>query len=111
MVEIKSYIHLNYATTSLKQTAEHFYLSEPYLSSLIKQQTGQSFSDMLRQIRMQHARDLLLRTNMKIDDICESVGYRDTTQFIRTFKAIYGTTPKQYQKKQGKILTEKTAAS
>ena len=59
---------------------------------------------MLRQIRMQHARDLLLRTNMKIDDICESVGYRDTTQFIRTFKAIYGTTPKQYQKKQGKNL-------
>ena len=104
MVEIKSYIHLKYATTSLKQTAEHFYLSEPYLSSLIKQQTGQSFSDMLRQIRMQHARDLLLRTNMKIDDICESVGYRDTTQFIRTFKAIYGTTPKQYQKKQGKNL-------
>ena len=41
---------------------------------------------------------------MKIDDICESVGYRDTTQFIRTFKAIYGTTPKQYQKKQGKNL-------
>lgn len=53
---------------------------------------------------MQHARDLLLRTNMKIDDICESVGYRDTTQFIRTFKTIYGTTPKQYQKKQGKNL-------
>ena len=68
MVEIKSYIHLNYATTSLKQTAEHFYLSEPYLSSLIKQQTGQSFSDMLRQIRMQHARDLLLLSLIHILD-------------------------------------------
>lgn len=99
MVEIETYIHLNFATVTLKQAAEHFYLSEPYLSSLIKQQTGRSFSEILRQIRMQHARDMLLHTNMRVDDICENVGYRDTTQFIRTFKSIYGATPKQYQKK------------
>lgn len=99
MVEIEAYIHLNFATATLKETAKHFYLSEPYLSSLIKQQTGRSFSEILRQIRMQHARDMLLHTNMRVDDICENVGYRDTTQFIRTFKSIYGATPKQYQKK------------
>ena len=104
MVEIKSYIHLNYATTSLKQTAEHFYLSEPYLSSLIKQQTGQSFSDMLRQIRMQHARDLLLRTNMKIDDICEVWGIgipRNSSAPLRQFTA---QRQSSIQKKQGKNL-------
>lgn len=99
MVEIETYIHLNYATVTLKQTAEQFYLSEPYLSALIKQQTGRSFSEILRQVRMQRARDMLLHTNMRVDDICENVGYRDTTQFIRTFKAMYGATPKQYQKK------------
>ena len=39
-----------------------------------------------------------MNTKMKIDDICEAVGYHDTTQFIRTFKKQFGSTPKQYQK-------------
>lgn len=103
MIEIENYIRQNYKNVTLKSTAEHFYLSPQYLSTIIKQQTGKSFTEILRSIKMQHAHDMLLNTKMKIDDICEAVGYRDTTQFIRTFKKQFGSTPKQYQK-QGESL-------
>lgn len=101
MARIENYLNQNYAVATLSGVAAHFYLSPPYLSTIIKQQTGHSFSETLRKIRMKHARDLLLHTRMKVDDICEAVGYRDSTQFIRTFKAFYGATPKQYQKQAG----------
>lgn len=98
MIEIENYIRQNYKNVTLKSTAGHFYLSPQYLSMIIKQQTGKSFTEILRSIKMQHAHEMLLNTKMKIDDICEAVGYRDTTQFIRTFKKQFGSTPKQYQK-------------
>lgn len=101
MIEIENYIRQNYKNATLKKTAEHFYLSPQYLSTIIKRQTGKSFTEILRSIKMQRARDMLMNTKMKIDDICEAVGYHDTTQFIRTFKKQFGTTPKQYKKQNG----------
>jgi len=98
IIEIENYIRQNYKDATLKSTAEHFYLSPQYLSTIIKKQTGKSFTEIIRTIKMQHARDMLMNTKMKIDDICEAVGYHDTTQFIRTFKKQFGSTPKQYQK-------------
>lgn len=98
IIEIENYIRQHYPSATLKTTAEHFYLSPQYLSTIIKKQTGKSFTEIVRTIRLTHARDMLLNTKMKIDDICEAVGYRDTTQFIRTFKKQFGSTPKQYQK-------------
>ena len=98
MIEIENYIRQNYRAVTLKSTAEHFYLSPQYLSTIIKKQTGKSFTEIVRTIRLNRARDMLLNTRMKIDDICEAVGYRDTTQFIRTFRRQFGSTPKQYQK-------------
>lgn len=99
MLKIEKYLRLHYRTATLASTAAHFYLSPPYLSAYIKKHAGLSFSQILRGIRMEHACLLLQNETRKVDDVCESVGYKDTTQFIRTFKKIYGLTPKQYQKK------------
>ncbi len=37
-------------------------------------------------------------TFLKLDDICDSVGYSNTTQFIRDYKKKYGQTPAKYRK-------------
>lgn len=99
MVKIEKYLRQYYRTATLKSTAEHFYLSQPYLSAYIKKHMGISFSELLRSIRLQNACIFLRDNKHKVDDVCEMVGYKDTTQFIRTFKLYYGATPKQYQKK------------
>ena len=99
MIKIISYINENYKTVTLKSVAKKFYLSEQHLSSIIKKETGSTFTSLLREIKMQKATLLLLTTNLKIDDVCEQCGYKDTTQFIKTFKGYHGLTPKKYRKK------------
>ncbi len=97
MIEIESYIRQNFRTATLKSVAEKFYLSPAYLSTTIKNQTGFTFSSILRRLKMESAADLLTTTDMKVKQICDSVGYSDTTQFIKTFKAYYGTTPLKHR--------------
>lgn len=98
MIETEQYLRQNYRTATLHDTAKHFYLSAPYLSAYIKKNTGMTFSQLLQDIRMQNACRLLQDQTLKIDQVGEMAGYRDVTQFIRTFKKCYAMTPKQYQK-------------
>lgn len=97
MIEIENYIRQNYKDVTLSCTAKHFYLSPAYLSTTIKKQTGYTFSEILCRIRMEHAIDLLKTTEMKVDQICENVGWQDTTQFIKNFKKHYGMTPRRFR--------------
>ncbi len=97
MIEIESYIRQNYQTATLAETARRFYLSPAYLSTTVKKQTGYTFSAILRRIRMENAAELLQNTDLKVEQICENVGYNDTTQFIKSFKKYYGTTPLRFR--------------
>ncbi|MBQ2666992.1 MAG: helix-turn-helix domain-containing protein, partial [Clostridia bacterium] len=48
--------------------------------------------------KLDRAQKLLQTTDMKLDDICDAIGYSDTTQFIRDFKKKYEITPAKYRK-------------
>lgn len=104
ITEIESYMRQNYKTATLSETAKHFFLNPSYLSTTIKKQTGYTFSSIMQRIRMEHAAQLLTETSIKVEQICENVGYQDTTQFIRTFKKYYNTTPYRYRKEFNKKL-------
>lgn len=106
MTAIENYVRQNYRTTTLSGTAEYFHLSPAYLSTLIKKHTGVTFSSIIQKIKMEHAAQLLSNTSIKVEQVCECVGYQDPTQFIRSFKKYYGMTPRQYQNRQS-VLREK----
>lgn len=98
IIQITDYINSNYMTVSLKDVADKFYISQSYLSAFIKKELGITFSELLREIKMNKASALLITTDLKIDDVCTYSGYEDTTQFIKTFKKYYGLSPKKYRK-------------
>jgi len=95
--EILSFLYMNYRFITLNATASHFGIKPPTLSKLIQDETGQTFTELLRSYRMKKARQYLLTTDWKLNRIASEVGYNDTSQFIRYFRAQYGATPKQYQ--------------
>ncbi len=97
MAAIDNYIRQHYQSITLPECARHFYLSPSYLSTMIKKQTGQTFSGLLQQIRMENAAELLKQTDMKVEQVCDKIGYQDTTQFIRTFRKYYGITPGKFR--------------
>ena len=97
-IEILNYVFENYSDITLEKTATHFHYSIPYLSRFIKQQTGKNFTELLQQYRLQQASELILHTDMSVDRICSQVGYQNTSQFIRSFKIRFGTTPMKFRK-------------
>ncbi len=106
MSKIIAYINENYRNVTLSSVAGKFYISEPYLSSIIKKETGSTFSFLLREIKIQKATMLLLTTNLNIDEVCERSGYQDTTQFIKTFKRYHGLSPKRYRQSMQQLNKE-----
>lgn len=57
----------------------------------------------LQQRRLAMARNLMLKTEDTIQQICYDSGFESDSHFIRTFKKTFGTTPKQWR--SNKILS------
>ena len=97
MSEIINYMQANYVTVTLDELSQKFFLSKPYLSKYIKEQSGLTFGENVKKIRMKKAKTLLKNGNMKVESIAEAVGYQNVEHFNRLFKKQYGMTPVQYR--------------
>lgn len=100
VLEMVTYMYENYQTVTLSSLAEQFHYNETYLSRMFHEQTGKTFSQALKEYRLSKAEELLLTTDWKLDRICDKIGYKDTRQFIRSFRELYGDTPEKYRKKK-----------
>lgn len=98
MYEIMSYTMEHLADMSLEHLAEHFRMSQGYLSRYIRHETGYTYSFLLRELRLKRAEEMLKSSRCSIEDILEAVGYTDISSFYRNFKNVYGLTPAKYRK-------------
>lgn len=78
--------------------ALHFGTSSKYLSRKLKEHLGMNFHSFLTRIRVNHAKILITSTDMKIEEIGQSVGYMSNTTFVRAFKSETGISPAAYKK-------------
>jgi AraC-like DNA-binding protein len=91
------YMHANYMKDiSLESCSDRVQLNSYTLSKLFKQTTGVNFIDYLTDLRIGKAKQLLLATDRKINDIAEEVGYQQR-YFNRIFKKQVGITPGQFR--------------
>ena len=92
--EILSYIQENYREDlSLKILSYKYHMNTSYLGQVFQKEVGCSFSQYLSNIKNEKAKDMILNTNMKINDIAREVGYLDASYFYRKFKQCYGVSP------------------
>lgn len=95
--EMVSVIEENYGMRlGLDSFADKFRLTPEYLSNLFAKETGMTFSNYLKKIRMEKAKELILNTDMKIYEVACSVGYPDQKYFSKVFKEYTGVSAKQY---------------
>lgn len=78
---------------SLKTLAYQYNINSSYLGRIFTKEVGMSFSDYLNKVKNTKAKELILETNMKINDIAKAIGYTDTSYFYRKFKKYYGICP------------------
>lgn len=85
---------------SLKDLGKKYYVNSSYLGQIFRKKYGQSFKDYLCNYRIEEAARQLIKTDKKIHQIAEDVGYKDSDYFIRKFIEIKGCTPSKYRKKE-----------
>lgn len=93
---------------SIEMFSKKGHYNPSYFSRAFKKYTGVTFTEYLKQARINLACELLLNTNTKIDDIYTEVGYSDKTKFFKHFKEYTHTTPLKYRKGKNQILSEVT---
>ncbi len=87
---------------TLHQIADQQHVSARYIQKLF-QQAGLSFSQYLRQRRLEHCHADLASSahrNLSISDICFRWGFNDAAHFSRSFRADYGMTPRAYRQER-----------
>lgn len=96
---VKEYLEKNHQNNNLSlfMVANHFSITESYLSYFFKEQTGINFSTFLEKIRMDRAEDLLLNTKEPIQSIAGRVGYNSDKTFRRVFKKTLRVSPSRFR--------------
>lgn len=93
------YIHSNYAfTLTVGDIAEYAGVHEGHLHRLFHEETGCSVLEYVTKLRIDKARALLQRTDIKIADIAGMVGIGSQQYFSRLFKRRTGLTPQAFKK-------------
>lgn len=82
---------------SLDDIAAATFLSVSRLAHLFKEEMGITLIDYLTNVRIRHAKQMLLATDKNCTEVCFSVGYNNQSYFTRTFKSIVGMTPRQFR--------------
>lgn len=97
--EILKYINANLnEPLTVDDIANRFYISRYYLMHRFKEQTGYTLHNYISQKRLILAKELLLN-NESVMKVSEKCGFIDYSSFLRSFRKMYGTTPKDFSKK------------
>ncbi len=96
----KQYVDMNYADSSLnlKSVSEKFSYNPKYFSFAFKNMVRINFSEYLKIRRLNLAVSLIESGVTNVRDLCDLCGYNDPLYFSKSFKEVYGVSPKKYGK-------------
>lgn len=94
---VMNYLNTHYAQPlSLRTIAEELHLNASYISQLIKNETGLTYTQYITELRIGKAKEMLINTKLSLAEISEAVGFNDYFYFIKKFKREVGVTPGKF---------------
>lgn len=89
-----AYVADHYASIeSLSEISAHVNLNTEYFCRIFKAEVGTTFNSYLTEYRVRKAAELLQRTDLKVYEVAERVGYPNLSYFSRVFKKVTGENP------------------
>lgn len=85
------------AELNLHILAEKLNVTNEYLSSVFKKETGKTVTEYIRQKRLSYAASLLKTTNLQVQTVALHCGIVDVQYFSKLFKRHTGKTPSQFR--------------
>jgi AraC-like DNA-binding protein len=98
-INISEYIitNINSKNMTRHDVAKYFKLTPEHVSYLFKTFSKKSFNDFVTECKINLASNLLLGSNMTIDEIAEVCHYNYTSYFIKMFRRYHGISPAKYR--------------
>ena len=97
---VYDYILKNYQEqVSLEAASELVSMTKSSFCKFLKKHAKKTFSEIVNEIRISHACELMIQTDKKISTIAYESGYNDVSYFSRTFKKIIQQSPKEFMAK------------
>ena len=85
-----------------QELARKYPMSANYFGVRFQRAVGLSYTEYLKNLRLQQAVDLLLHSELSVEQISEHSGFHAPTYFIHIFRERYGIPPLQYRKRYKK---------
>lgn len=82
---------------TLGAAAKHLDISQGYLSSIFKKQTGQGFSDYVMERKIKKAKEFIKEQKYMMYEISDRLGFDNQFYFSTVFKKVTGCTPKEFE--------------
>ena len=93
---IVGYINSHPESVTLKDISAHFSYHPNYISSLLHKELGKTFSEIVLEKRMDRALIMLKGTTLSIEEISSMLGYTNTSNYYKAFRAYYGKPPREF---------------
>ena len=82
--------------STLKDIAAHFSYHPNYISTVLRRETGRTFSEILLEKRMERAAILLKGTSLPVEKIAPILGYGNSSNFYKAFREYFHLSPREY---------------
>lgn len=97
MAAVLKYIQDHYRTVSLGEVSAVFHYEPDYLSRRIKVYMGRSYVELVLQLKIEAAKQLLQNTKLTIEQIAEQTGFGSAVHLSRTFRKKIGMSPSEFR--------------
>lgn len=96
--KIMAYIQAHFSEDiSLNIVADAVYLHPAYISRLMKERTGKTFSAIITDLRIEKAISLLEDSHLRVYEIAEQSGFHNLKYFYKVFREVTGKSPSDYR--------------
>ncbi len=96
--KVKDIIHAEFTSElTLEQCASRLNYHPSYIRQVFLKETGLNFSSYLAEYRLTMAKRWLIKSDIRINEIAEKLGYNNAQNFIRYFRKMEGITPGQFR--------------
>jgi len=82
---------------TLDNISKYLNINKSYFCSILKKETGKTFSQLINEIRIEKSKELLAKNDLSILEIALSVGFNNQNYFSSTFKKFNNKTPIEFR--------------
>jgi TolB-like protein/AraC-like DNA-binding protein len=101
LIELTAVVEKNIANEQfgVSELAAEMNMSRSNLLRKVKKETKLSVSQLINQVRLKRAMELLRKTSLNVSEVSHQVGFNSTSYFIKCFREYYGYPPGEVGKR------------